>query len=152
LPPFDPELAHLWFGDWILWIKICQKGNIYKLEDCTSVYRVHPSSASNSVSPRVKYGEIILMYKILGNNYVADYKEAVTIGQSIAYCNFAIKLAYDHATKEAAYYLGKSLQKKVSSETLIRQLKAMLLIANRRFYIFLKKQRVLQDLISDIDS
>ncbi len=152
LPPFDPELAHLWFGDWILWIKICQKGNIYKLEDCTSVYRVHSSSASNSVSTRVKYGDVILMYKVLGNKYVADYKEAVATGQSLAYCNFAINLAYDGATKEAAYYLAMSLHKKVSSETLITQLKTILLIANRRFYIFMKKQSLLQQFITDIDS
>ncbi|OQB00819.1 MAG: hypothetical protein BWY21_02350 [Parcubacteria group bacterium ADurb.Bin216] len=138
LPPFDPELAHLWFGDWILWIKVAENGLIANLEDCTAVYRVNPLSLSNSTSFRKKFTDIIDMYKILERQVSRKYKEAISTGLSIAYCNLAINLAYDNLRIEAIEYLSMSLLKKVSRETLIDQAKAIMLIISRRFYKFIK--------------
>ena len=139
LPPFDPELSTLWFGDWILWIKICQKGIIYNLKDVTSIYRVNELSISNSTPFREKYNDIICMYQILENRYCGKYKRAITTGLSLAYCNFAINLAYSNAKNEALKYLTISLVKKVSSATFINQAKALILIISRRLYISVRQ-------------
>ncbi|HPG64799.1 MAG TPA: glycosyltransferase [Saccharofermentans sp.] len=142
LSPFDAELSTLWFGDWTLWIALCLSANasICYMGECTAVYRITKSGLSNSTAPMQQYADIVTMYEVLRTRLPNEYGQVIDVGESIAKCDLAIRLAVSGHRLKATRFLLLSLHQKFSDETLSSQLKCLIAVVSPQLFAIVKRK------------
>ena len=138
-PRLDPSTCVFWFGDWSMWIRIAEHGDIYNIKECTAAYRINNNGRTKSTSVEKRYSDIEKYYDILAERYGNRYKEAIRTGRAISRCNWARDLSDNGEYRGALKKLSESVSQKLSSGTIFYQTKGFLYILSNKWYRRMKK-------------